>query len=225
LEDVQVKRGEKKRQRKALKKRTARRQARRRARAARSGITAPRQIRQARNYPIEGCWTSSDWEEGGLAIVVIARRQPDGNLVFGTYLVDYYCLGLKNTDCDADVPPGRFHRDFLPQVFSATGPPVDISAALAHEIIYGGIEYAAQFGFRPHADFKRSRYVLDPPDLHPRTGEVEFGRDGQPFFVAGPYDNTDAILRQLTRTAGEDNFHYMAQIPGSTSFWDDDDWD
>ena len=219
-----MKRGEKKKRQKALKKRTARRQVRRQARSANPRTTALRHFRQARSYPIEGCWVQSDWNEGGLAVIVIARRQPDGNIVFGNYLVDYYCLGLKNTYCNADIPPDKLRRDYLPKMFSSTGPPIEISPALAHEIIYGGIEYAAQFDFRPQSDFKHSRLILDPPDLHPRTGAVEFGRDGKPLFIAGPYDNTDAILRQLARTAGEGNYHYLVQIPGSTPVMADDAW-
>jgi hypothetical protein len=179
-------------------------------------------IRQARNYPIEGCWVQADWQEGGLAVIVVARRQPDGNIVFGNYLVDFYCLGLKNTYCNASIPPGQFRSDYLPKMFDAAGPPVDTPPALVHEIIYGGIEYAAQFGFRPHADFKRSQYVLDPPDLHPRTGAVEFGHNGKPLFISGPYDDVDAILRKLTRTAGEGNFRYFMEVGSTASTWDDD---
>ena len=173
-------------------------------------------LRQARNYPIEGCWIQPDWRESGLAMIVLVRRQPDGNLVFGNYLVDYYCLGLKDTDSAADVSPGKFQRDYLPKVFR-TGPPADLSPAVAHEIIYGGIEYAAQFGFRPHRDFRRSQYVLDPPDRHPRGGEIEFGYKGKPLFIQGPYDDVDAILRKLRRSAGEGNFDYLVQVAGPPS--------
>jgi hypothetical protein len=211
-----VKKGEKKKRRKALKRRAASKQAR-----MATQTTALYHIRQARSYPIEGCWAQPGWDEGGLAVIAIARRQPDGNIVFGNYLVDYYCLGLKDTYYNADVPPGEFRRDYLPKMFRM-GSPVGISPALAHEIIYGGIEYAAQFGFRPHSDFKRSRYILDPPDLHPRTGAVEFGYDGKPFYIEGPHDNVDAILRQLARTAGEGNYHYLMQIAGPPPDWDDD---
>jgi hypothetical protein len=216
-----LKKGEKQKRQKALKRRTERKQVHRQARAAKPTTTALYHIHQARNYPIEGCWTQPDWKEHGLAVIVIARRQPDGNIVFGNYLVDYYCLGLKDTYYNADVPPGQFRRDHLPKMFR-TDPPVNISPALAHEIIYGGIEYAAQFDFHPHADFKLSRYILDPPDLHPRTGAVEFGHDGKPFYIEGPHDNTDAILRQLARTAGEGNFHYLMQIAGPPPGWGDD---
>ena len=130
-------------------------------------------------------------------------------------------FGLKDTYYNAGIPPGKFRRDFLPKMIR-TGSPVDISPALAHEIVYGGIEYSAQFGFRPHADFKRSQYILDPPDRHPRSGKVGFGHEGKPFYIEGPYDDIDAILRQLTRTADEGNFHYLMQIAGPPPDWDND---
>ena len=207
-----MKKGERRKRRRTLKKRSERKRVHRRPRAAGSA-TVLGHLRRAREYPIEGCWAMEGWDENGLAIIVIARRQPNGNIVFGTYLVDYYCLGLKNTYCNADIPPGLFHRDYLPKSFHE-GPAVEMSLALAHEIIYGGIEFAAQFGFRPQSDFKYSRHILDPPDLHPRTGAIEFGRDGKPFYVQGPYDNVDAILRRLDRAASKGKTHYVAEIAG-----------
>lgn len=152
-----------------------------------------------------------NWKENGLAVVVVARRQPDGNIVFGNYLVDYYCLGVKNAFCNAEIPPGEFHRDYLMRMFRGEQP-LGISPALAHELIYGSIEYAARFGFRPHRDFKLAQNVLDPPDRHPRSGAVEFGKDGKPFFVSGPYDNVEAIMRQLARAAGEGNYHFLTHL-------------
>ncbi len=179
-----------------------------------------RHILEARTYPIVGCWTAEGWDEHGLAVVIVARQQPNGNLVFGSYLVDYYCLGLKNTYCNADVPPHLFYQEYLPGMLS-DAKPVSISPSLAHEIIYGGIEYASQFGFRPHSDFRRSRHVLDPEELHPRTGTIEFGHEGKPLYVAGPDDNAEAIMRQLARNAGEGNFDYVVLFPGSPS----EEWD
>jgi hypothetical protein len=117
----------------------------------------------------------------------VARRQPDGNVVFGNYLVDYYCP-VKDTYYNADIQVGQFHRDYLPKMFRSAGKPIAVSPALAHEIIYGSIEYAARFGFDPHDDYS-SQHVLDSPDLHARTGTVKFGLEGKPLFVAGPYDD------------------------------------
>jgi len=35
--------------------------------------------------------------------------------------------------------------------------------------------------------------------------EIGFGLDGKPYFIPGPYDDANRILRQLERSAGRDN--------------------
>jgi hypothetical protein len=182
-------------------------------------------VRQARHFPIEGCWVQEEWDESGLAVVVIARRQPNGNIVFGVYLVDYYCLGVKDTFCRTDISEELFQHDFMPKTYRDHAP-ISISPALAHEIVYGGIEYAAQFGFRPQRDFKLSQYILDPPGMHPRSGTVKFGKEGKPCYISGPHDDVQAIMNQLMRTAGEGNFDYLAHVGQPPDGWfdaDDDD--
>jgi len=104
-----VKKGEKKKQQKALARRTERKAKGKATRAVSQFNPTLNTIRRARNYPLIGCWTAKNWDEQGLAIVVVARRQPDGHVVFGTFEVDYYCLGVKNAYCNADVPyPGSW---------------------------------------------------------------------------------------------------------------------
>lgn len=217
-----MKKGEKKKQQKMLKRRAAS-NLQRRAQRASSAVSPLYLVRQARNYPLDGCWIQKGWRDGGLAVIVIARQQPNGNIVFGNYLVDYYCLGLKNTFCNADVAPGEFRRSTLPRMFENAGQPMEISPALAHEIIYGAIEYADRYGFKPQRDFRDSHYILDLPDEHPRSGQVEFGKDGKPLYVSGPYDNADRIVQQLLRTAGEGNFDYLVQVGGDEEVFLDDD--
>ena len=215
-----MKKGERNKRKKAEKKRTERDLKRRAARAA-APATSLQHIRSARDYPIEGCWTFQNWQELGLTTVVIARRQPDGNLVVGIYLVDFFCLGIKNADSRTDIPVRHFYSTHLPELLQ--GSVAEIPAALAHEIVYGGQAYAAQFGFRSHRDFKRAQQVLDARDAHPSTGRVAFGKDGKPFFVAGPYDNVKAVLRQLERVAGAGNYDYVVPMDEPPpDEWDDD---
>lgn len=219
-----MKKGEKKKQQKMLKRRTTSNMQRRAQRAG--SLSSPlHHVRQARNYPFEGCWIQKGWQDSGLAVIVIARRQPNGNIVFGNYLVDHYCLGLKNTYFNADVAPGEFRNSTLPRMFENVGPLVEVSPALAHEIIYGAIEYADRYGFKPQRDYRDSQYILDLPGEHPRSGKVEFGKDGKPFYVSGPYDNADRIVQQLMRTAGEGNFEYLMQVGGDEEVFLDDDFE
>jgi hypothetical protein len=85
--------------------------------------------------------------------------------------------------------------------------PCDVD--LAHEIIYGSIDYARQYGFEPHRDYAQASLVLDPPEMHPRKKRVTFGKDGKPLFISGPNDNASFIYGTLMRTAGEGNFDFM----------------
>jgi hypothetical protein len=78
-----------------------------------------------------------------------------------------------------------------------SGVPEGCEASLAHEIIYGAVDYARLYGFEPHRDFAKASLVLDPPAAHIRIHHIEFGREGKPLFAADPYDNSRAIVNQL----------------------------
>jgi hypothetical protein len=90
---------------------------------------------------------------------------------------------------------------------------------LAHELIYGALEYAVAFGLKPHVDFYnlKADLMLDPPDVHPRVNAVTFGKNGMPFYPSGPYDSemmSRSVINTLTRTCGPDNFRHMVLAGG-----------
>ncbi len=219
-----MKKGDKRKQKKTEQKRSGRKTSISQVFASAMAASNPiYYIRHAREYPIQDCWVNEGWQKSGLATVVIARQQPNRNIVFGCYLVDVFCLGVKNVIYNADIPASRFRLEFYPQLIQG-GRPLKISAALAHEIVYGAIEYAAQFEFHPHRDFREGQHILDLPTAHPRSG-LEFGKDGKPFYISGPYDNVDAIMRKLTRFAGKDQYHYLMQLGEMPDDLDETDWD
>jgi hypothetical protein len=162
-------------------------------------------LEEALKYPLYGCWIADDWEEHGLAQVVVARQQSPGQVFFGVYLVDYYCLGVKNCYWLADSSERAFqrHLEQLPGQFIPCDP------ALAHELIYGAVEFAEFYGLKPHADFKEARLVLELPETYPITGKVKFGYEGKPFYIAGPDDDSELILAKLERTAGPGNYNFL----------------
>lgn len=163
-------------------------------------------LEQARDFPILGCWVMEGWQEQGITPVIVARLQADNRIMYGAFMVDIYCLGVKNVLWETNVSRNRLERD-LPRMCS--GAPEACEAGLAHDIIYGAVDYARRYGFEPHRDFAKASLVLDPPAAHARIRHVEFGCEGKPLFVSGPYDNARAIVNQLMRTAGEGNFDYI----------------
>jgi hypothetical protein len=171
-------------------------------------LSAKKKIRAARQYPLYECLINPSWKHKGLATVVVSRYQPDGNLLFGVYLVDTLCLGLKNTFCNTDFSSSRYGTELVQSIYQDEDP-VQCAADVAHQLIYGAIAFAGRFGFLPHRDFGLSQYVLDGPGSFEETTEIEFGRDGKPLFIAGPDDNVPRILRQLESTAGHGQFDYV----------------
>lgn len=168
-------------------------------------------IQHAREYPFLGCWVMKGWQDSGLAPVVVARQQTPDKVIFGTFLTDLYLLGVKDAYCNGDFSLKRFQAN-LPQMCMGEPEPCDVG--LAHELIYGAIDFARRYDFEPHPDFKLASQVLDPPGVHPVKKRPKFGKGGKPFFVAGPYDNVNAIIKKLQRTAGEGNYTVMMDLGG-----------
>jgi len=172
----------------------------------------PRQhVRHARDYPIDECWITEDWADPyALVQVIIARQQPDGDIVFGVYLLDKGCLGLKNTFCNAGFSRKKYRDEVVGHVAETQVPEI-CSPELAHQIIYQAIDYATRWGFKPQKHFRDSRQVLAPRGAYEEEHEIEFGLEGQPFFFAGPYDKVDVICRKLDRTAGQGNYRFVVR--------------
>jgi hypothetical protein len=155
----------------------------------------------------------------GLGEIIVARQEHN-RLLVGSYLIDYWCLGVK----DAMPPRPMGTHEFQLFVGSCTDrfnePFVDITLEQAQSIVYGAIDYARKLGFEPHRDFNtkaQAHLGLRPETLIP----LEFGKDGQPLFISGPYDDVPKIMRTLEASVGAGNFHYLTAL-GDPSMGDPD---
>jgi tetratricopeptide (TPR) repeat protein len=174
--------------------------------------SAPAQLRpdkyiqtKTRSLPIHECLINPDWQTSGMATILVSRKQPSGNLIAGVYLVDIFCLGLKNTNYFFNESLAHYESEFKDIIYThQTYKPCDYT--LAHNIIYGAIAYAEELGFKPNKDFAVSRFILEEDDDHIDLIELDFGREGKPCFIAGPYDNVSLIIKKLTAAVGEGNF-------------------
>ena len=167
-------------------------------------------ILNARRGCIYECLINPSWREEGLARILLSRKQLNGNFVFGVYLVDTFCLGLKNTFCNANFPLSEY-KGIKAQVFQDVEP-IDCPLSLAHQTIYGAIKYALRLGFKPHRDFDLSQRILEDETKYAEGLGIEFGRNGQPFFVAGPDDNAELIIKKLEGRLGVGNFTFVLPV-------------
>ncbi len=89
----------------------------------------------------------------------------------------------------------------------------------AAKIIREAIAYASRLGFQPDPDYREASLLLAGADADACDAQIPLGRDGKPFFVAGPNDNAKKIVAQLTRAVGEGNFDYIVPIGPPSGEW------
>ena len=201
-------------QQKKLAKQKAKRAARRSELSARSSSDPTVRLQNAAKWPVvaalvpEGLWIE------GIGQLVIAREQSDGNVVIGVYLVDVYCLGVKNAFWTAGTP-GDFRRLIERIEERETLRPV--TPECLAKIVRGAVDYAQSYGFAPHRDFRHAALLLEGIDPDACPQEFTYGRDGKPFYIRGPYETLEAarVISERIVEAGGD---YIIPIPGPTTF-------
>ena len=222
--------------RKKKQKRVAKSRAKRGARmAARKSRKAP-QDKARRNIfhgvsrttvgtaEIYGAFVSPTIFEEGLGSVVIARKLPNGRIAFGMFLVDAYCLGVKNADFN--IVPRETFNDYIDQAAGLHGLPRD-DPARARKLVEEAIAYARDLGFNPHRDFRDAEAIFGDIDADECEELFVFGSNGKPFFVAGPYDSPGKIRRIMARlgeACEEDGYHTLLETDdpeGLDEIWED----
>lgn len=208
-------------------RREARRKAKRKeiraSQASLGGLTS--QLHRAAEWPVMECWVNATWENPeDLSQVVVARRNPaTGEGWAALCLVDRACLGGKNANAMPFASSAEFRAQILNSV-KKTQDMVQVDFNLAAAIVQAGLDYAASLGFKPHRDYKYAQILLKGADVSAVKEEIAVGgKDGKPFFIAGPYDNVDKILRHLTERLGPDGFIYLIPIPGPDGFGDSEE--
>jgi len=63
-----------------------------------------------------------------------------------------------------------------------------------------GIKYASKLGFEPQKISKISKYVLEKQSKVKKDATIEFGENGKPFFIVGPNDDADLIIKKLEKS-------------------------
>ncbi len=175
---------------------------------------------KARNLPVVKTYISENIMEVGMGYAVVVRTKRNGDKIVGAYLLDVWCLGVKNAiykimdDDELDI-----FRDQISKGLEL----VEKDPNYVYNLVYGALEYAEDLGFEPHKDFGIAEYIL------PRVEEVEyieipFGKDGKPTFVNGPHDNAGRVLGTLEKTVGEGNFDYVVEVDERMDYdpFDDD---
>ncbi len=144
-----------------------------------------------------------------LGLVLVARFDGENHFWVCTYLIDYCCLGVKDTLGPRPMASTDY-EGFVSQTFSSFREGYqDISLRQAQAIVLGAASYALKLGFQPCREFGQTRSHLGDWDGEP---VLQFGYQGKPFYINGPYDNPRQVLRTLAQTVGPGNFEYILGI-------------
>ncbi len=182
----------------------------------------------AMRLPIYECLASDDPNSQGMRQVVVSRRTRGGMVAGGVFMIDTFCLGVKNTY--AFYQPLETYERMVAQI-QENQPLYMVEPAYAKKLIEDAIAYARDLGFEPQEDYRMSRKTLHDVDSASCTETFTFGQNGKPFYIAGPYESpirSRAILATLERRCGPGGYEYLVAIGGGLSTMgdgEDDDED
>src|SRR5262249_40621893 len=131
--------------------------------------------------------------------------------------VDRYCLGVKDAFgrvLDRSDYDKQYRRRMFSDMPGRKAPPAE-----ARKFIEAAVAYARGLGLQPHPDHAEAMILFGDVNPADSDAEFEFGKDGNPFFVAGPYDGSERcrqILATLEHTCGPGNYDYLLPVsPGA----------
>ncbi len=167
-----------------------------------------------RMLEIGDCYVNDDIFKVGYGNVVVSRRHTGGNVSYGVFLVDTWCLGVKYCSYVLRVSEEEFEQ--LVEHMKA----YDMRKATyeeAHNIIYGAVAFAEEAGIKPCSNFSLAQYFLEEDTDDVPLIEYNFGKNGKHSLVANSMSEASKYLPTLKKNLGDD-FDYMIQT-------DDDDGD
>lgn len=180
-----------------------------------SGGLAAR-LSAAAAYPVLHSWIGDDIQEQGIGWVVLSRAMPNGSVAVASFLVDSYCLGVKDVFAEI-LPRSEYDSKYLVKM-TKDMPSRSVAPAEARKLLEDAVAYARKIGLSPHPDYARAMILFGDVDAADSDAHFEFGKDGKPFFVGGPNDSLERckqIVAILNNTCGPGQYDYVVPLAGS----------
>jgi hypothetical protein len=166
----------------------------------------PARVLRAAEAPIQHCLLSADLFELGIGTVILARGVTRHHLAVGIFLLDVFCLGVK------DAMFKSLESDELAMYLEATNaglPPVSLQPSDARKLLRDLAAWSQSIGFEPHRDFAAVERIFGDVRAEESEADYLFGRDGKPVYIPGPFESATVVRRrieQLQKHLGSDGF-------------------
>ncbi len=171
------------------------------------------QIRRAAHFPIARCLASEWLFDSGIGHLIVCRSLPGGQIGCAFFLIDVYCLGVKDAFY-AETSPEQLeaHLDRLAEVQTLR----KVTPQWARKLVRDVVAYADGLGIAPAKDFREVEQIFGTIDADACPDSFTFGRQGRPFFVDGPNETparTRKIMETLQEQLGDGGFEYLIRAP------------
>ena len=171
-------------------------------------------LRAAFQAPLYQCWEPGELfdRNRGIGSVVVTRKTPHHKIVMAVFLLDVFCLGVKNAH--VDLVSDSAYQSTLQRIRTHERLQ-SISPECARKLVEDAEAYAQALGFAPHKDYHAAKGIFG--DIEPTECSrcFEFGRDGKPLYIAGPHDKRafrKSVMQTLTDKLGPEGFHYVMPL-------------
>lgn len=179
-------------------------------------ITPEEYIRKkVRNLPIGDCYMTADWKDCGEPMALVTRLHPQGTFTVGIYIVDTYCLGVKDSVWYFSLDKFKYEK-ILEKIKPEM---VKVSYNEVHNLVYGAVAFAEEGGIFADNSFKLTQYILEEDTEDVPLIEYDFGKEGKHFLCANDRIELSKYAPTLKRTVGDDFFYLLPGMeeakPGS----------
>lgn len=212
------------RRRKQLEKKKKKRDGKRHEMTLKRSMGLAERVLLRSKAPLMECLMTDSLIDSGLGYVIIARRCSAGEILVSNFLIDRYCLGVKN--CFATFMSPSQYADLIDGMKARNLGPRRIDAPSARRLVEDAIEFAAGFDFKPHSDYRSARLIFGDIDSSTGTQLVEMGKDGKPFYISGPFESESdsfEIMSKLSLAKDGSASEQSTRISDSADMQDDDD--
>ncbi len=212
------------RRRKQLEKKKKKRDGKRHEMTLKRSMGLAERVLLRSKAPLMECLMTDSLIDSGLGYVIIARRCSAGEILVSNFLIDRYCLGVKN--CFATFMSPSQYADLIDGMKARNLGPRRIDAPSARLLVEDAIEFAAGFDFKPHSDYRSARLIFGDIDSSTGTQLVEMGKDGKPFYISGPFESESdsfEIMSKLSLAKDGSASEQSTRISDSADMQDDDD--
>jgi hypothetical protein len=195
---------------KKLERRSAKQKAKKRELVRRNPQSLAGRMDLAAAWPILHCCVIADLWTDGIGNVLVSRHRSNGDVAAAMFLVDVYCLGVKDAFVNFGSRP--HYEKTLYDTLQMRYKLVHLRPECARKLVEGAVRYALDLGLSPHADYRAASRIFGDIDAAACDEAFTYGNDGKPYFIAGPRDDQarcQYVMNTLTQVCGSGGFHFL----------------